>query len=363
MNAYYSQNNNIYSSSGYAPTTGGNIYSQPYNNIYSQNSGNIYQPPQNQIYVQPQANYIPPPIVQPVYSPGGINPAYGAQVQVTVNASVPPTNEIKSPPQVESMTLAANIEPASTSPLIPSSNSLVLRFKSFCSSSEPVPELSFGKKTWIICSAIIFMLLSLNCITFALEIRSIKIGFFLFFDILLFIYGIFIQLSCLKIRCMRNTTTLLSAILFFAGIVILIIELKMLNEIPEEYSKQANDHGGLSFVRLFWLFIVLHALFRYHWEITLCKCFYNDCCDGVSSSIYNSNYNSETTDEDDNNDNNDDNNSNDDETSNSPRQHHHPPSHHHHSPASHHAHHHSPEPHHAPHHEPYDAPHHAPHGH
>ena len=53
MNGYYSQNNKIYSSSkpGFAPTTGGNIYSQASGNIYSQNSANIYQPPQ--MYVQP----------------------------------------------------------------------------------------------------------------------------------------------------------------------------------------------------------------------------------------------------------------------------------------------------------------------
>ena len=255
MNGYYSQSNNIYSASqpGFAPTTGANIYSQASGNIYSQNSVNIYQPPQ--MYAQPQTgnNNILPPINSPLYS-AQLNGGYGAQAKITVNTGVPPTNVNinKTSPQVEPMAISNITEPVSTEPLISSPNPLLIKLKS-CSSSEPVPEFTFGQKSCIICCGIIFLLLGLNCIIFTANLKGINIGIFLFLDILLFLYGAFVCLSVLRIRWMRYTSTLLSAILLVLGIIITIIGLVKLNKLPEDLKSHNKDYIGFLLVRLAWL--------------------------------------------------------------------------------------------------------------
>ena len=140
--------------------TGGNIYSQAVGNIYSQNNANIYQPPP--MYAPPQTgnNNIHPPTNSPLNSAqlsGGINPGYGTQVKVAVNTGAPSTNVNvnNTSPQVQPMVVSNNIEPEATEPLISSPNPLWVKIKS-CSSSEPVPQLTFGQKACFICCGIIF---------------------------------------------------------------------------------------------------------------------------------------------------------------------------------------------------------------
>ena len=122
---YNSQSDDIDSASqsGFAPTTGGNIYSQTNSNLYSQNRDNVYQ---SQIVLPPQTN-------PPVYSSQitvWINLGYWTQVNVNLNPNIKNTS-----PQANTVSISNNLEPVSTAPLIPSSNEIAVR-GNCCSTDE-----------------------------------------------------------------------------------------------------------------------------------------------------------------------------------------------------------------------------------
>jgi hypothetical protein len=247
------------------------------------------------MYAPPQTgnNNIHPPTNPPLYSDqlnGGVNPGYGAQVKVAVNAGVSPTN-VKvnnTSPQVEPMAVSNNIEPDATEPLISSPNPLWVKLKS-CSSNEHVPQFTFGQNACFICSGIIFLILCLNCLMLTVHLEGISIGIFLSLDIIYIVYGVFFMLSVLKVRLMRYISTLLSPILLFLGLIIAIIGLLKIGKLPEDLKKHSSDFAGFTFARLVWLFIMLHTLFHYNWGITICKCLLEGSSRGSSSETNNGN--------------------------------------------------------------------------
>ena len=334
---YNSQSNDIYSASqsGFAPTTGGNIYSQANSNLYSQNSGNVYQP---QIVLPPQTgnNYVPPQTNPPVYSSqvsGGIYPGYGAQVNVNLNTNIKNTS-----PQVNTapVTVSNNLEPVSTAPLIPSSNEIVVK-GNCCSTDESMPQLTGCQKGCIICFSILQFIFSVDIIIMGTFVDGISHGLFISFDVLIMCFSIFASISIIRIKWLRYAATGLSIGLLGGGIILGLVLFIQASKIvvPEGQNSHHTTMEGFFVVRLVCLFIILHAFFHYYWGKIICECLFKEDPNYQSRRRNRNRYyagdNNDDNNNDDNNnvdnnfDNNDDNNN---DSSPSPSLPHHAPPHH-----------------------------------